>query len=239
MLSSPLRIMLFTGFPPTRTLTLMAPLFCLSSERNVGVSFNSCLLLPLFEIRTFLLIKIFESAASITPKLSDGWLSSREYAHIVVAIALSTLSMPAPIRDIAADAPVASLVVSLLAVFINRDLTFNGVQLGHDCLIKAAAPATIGAAPDVPLKLRSLSPDPATADKDCPGAPISGLILLNDISGPLADDLATSLLGSLILLDGSIITVMLPVLLDDCASAYSCLILAASAALIMYPGILG
>jgi hypothetical protein len=75
------------------------------------------------------------------------------------------------------------------ALFINIDLIWIGVRFGNACSSCAAAPETIGAAPEVPPKAVSPVPVPTCADTDAPGAPISGLIVFS-ADGPREDVLA-------------------------------------------------
>src|SRR5687767_14596372 len=77
----------------------------------------------------------------------------------------------------------------VFALFINIDLIWIGVRFGNACSSSAAAPETIGAAPDVPPNAVSTSPVPACADTDAPGAPISGLMVCRT-EGPREDVLA-------------------------------------------------
>jgi hypothetical protein len=81
------------------------------------------------------------------------------------------------------------------AVFINMALISDGVREGYSCTSKAADPAIMGEAPDVPEKASSPVPVPAIADTDAPGAPMSGLIELRLWLGPL-DDEPTILMAS-------------------------------------------
>ena len=55
---------------------------------------------------------------------------------------------------------------------------------------RAAAPETIGAAPEVPPKAALSVPVPTTAEMDAPGAPISGLSRFS-MDGPREDDPTT------------------------------------------------
>src|SRR2546426_2457235 len=74
------------------------------------------------------------------------------------------------------------------AVFINRALTSAGGRFGCASRIKAAEPAIIGVAPEVPPNAVVLVPVPASAETDAPGAPMSGLIAFSLTLGPRADD---------------------------------------------------
>src|SRR6188508_299203 len=55
---------------------------------------------------------------------------------------------------------------------------------GRADLISAAAPVTIGAAPEVPPKAEVAVKPPESAEIDAPGAPISGLTMLSSKRGP-------------------------------------------------------
>ncbi len=103
-------------------------------------------------------------------------------AAVVVAIALLTCSSPAPTRVIGASTPgrnTGSVYTSGSAVFMSADLISHGERFGYASSINAAAPATIGAEPDVPLNASSPLPVPARArDIEAPGAARSGLIWL-------------------------------------------------------------
>ena len=71
---------------------------------------------------------------------------------------------------------------------MSRDLISRTVRVGNFDLSRAAAPATIGVAPDVPPNASVPLPEPATAETDAPGAPISGLIEFVGDEGPRADE---------------------------------------------------
>src|SRR5688500_3189336 len=58
---------------------------------------------------------------------------------------------------------------------------------GHAALRTAAAPVTIGAAPDVPPNAAAPVKLPDIADTDAPGAPISGFTMLSSKRGPRDD----------------------------------------------------
>src|SRR6476659_9740757 len=60
---------------------------------------------------------------------------------------------------------------------------FDG-RNGFICFTSAAAPVTIGAAPDVPPNAAVPVKLPDMADTDAPGAPISGLTMLSSKRGP-------------------------------------------------------
>ncbi len=71
---------------------------------------------------------------------------------------------------------------------MSRDLISRTVRVGYFALTRAAAPATIGVAPDVPPNASVPVPEPAMAETDAPGAPISGLIEFVGDDGPREDD---------------------------------------------------
>ena len=77
------------------------------------------------------------------------------------------------------------------AVFMSSDLISRILRVGYLDLRSAAAPVTIGVAPDVPPKASVPVPDPAIAETDAPGAPISGLIWFAGEDGPRADEPTT------------------------------------------------
>ncbi len=81
----------------------------------------------------------------------------------------------------------------------------SGERLGNASINSAAAPDTIGAAPDVPPKAVSPSPVPASADSDAPGAPISGLMCCVLYAGP-REELLAMLPIRLMALAGDIVT---------------------------------
>src|SRR3712207_2398620 len=74
------------------------------------------------------------------------------------------------------------------AVFINRLLISSGVKFIYFCLTSRAEPATIGAAPEVPLNAEVPVAVPTSAETEPPGAPISGLIMPEAIAGPRDED---------------------------------------------------
>src|ERR1051325_9507854 len=91
--------------------------------------------------------------------------------------ALATSIRPAPMRPTEKRLPVrlAPVKRSCDAVLMAGDLSGSGVQLGLSCLSSAIAPATCGAAIDVPLIAVPRKPLFARTDQiDCPGAAISG-----------------------------------------------------------------
>ena len=62
------------------------------------------------------------------------------------------------------------------ALFISAALISRGERAGKACTSSAAAPDTMGAAPEVPPNASVPVPVPTSAETDAPGAPISGLI---------------------------------------------------------------
>src|SRR5215510_6174357 len=76
------------------------------------------------------------------------------------------------------------------AVFIKRALISNGDARGYLSRSRAAEPAIIGVAPEVPPNAASPVPVPATAETDAPGAPISGFTVWKLMLGPRAEVLA-------------------------------------------------
>src|SRR4030095_13246189 len=132
-------------------------------------------------------------STSSAPKDSAADFVSRFHATAVFAIARSTRNSPAPMRVIGASSPGnnAGLVnTAVSALFISIALIFSGERFGKACRISAAAPATIGDAPEVPLKAVSPVHVPTSADTEPPGAPISGLMLCPLIDGPRDELLA-------------------------------------------------
>src|SRR4029077_7691509 len=85
----------------------------------------------------------------------------------------------------------ALFLIVVSAVFMSRDLISRTVRVGNFDLMRAGAPETIGVAPDVPPNASVPVPEPAMAETEAPGAPISGLIELVGEDGPRAEGLAT------------------------------------------------
>mmetsp|Transcript_15137 Transcript_15137/g.36150 ORF Transcript_15137/g.36150 Transcript_15137/m.36150 type:complete len:200 (-) Transcript_15137:45-644(-) len=131
---------------------------------------------------------VISSVTSSKPREKEGASSSGLYARNVAASAWLARSSPAPILEISASSPVVSDLISRKAEFIRNAFNATGLHSGHACFTKAAAPATTGAAPDVPPKIDSPSPVPNSATRFPPGAANSGLIRLKLISGPRAEE---------------------------------------------------
>ena len=105
-----------------------------------------------------------------------------------------TRTSPPPMRVISASAPVSGFETMLVsALFMSSALSSTGVRprpnaLPGGCPLpvvltppnpssrSAAEPVTIGVAPEVPPNGPVPVPDPAMAETEAPGAPISGLI---------------------------------------------------------------
>jgi len=156
----------------------------------------------------------FWSATSTNPKLSVPEGTSRAHAAAGADTASSTRTSPPPMRVIGARAPVSgSLTTSVSPLFTSSDFTSSGrrpcptdrpfgVPLAEAfwppeaSRTSAAAPETIGAAPDVPPNGPSPVPVPAIAETEAPGAPISGLMrVVSSCCGP-RDELPTMLPAS-------------------------------------------
>ena len=119
-------------------------------------------------------------STSSAPKDNAADLVARFQAMAVSATARSTRNSPAPMRVIGASSPGTSaglVYIAVSALFISIALICSGERFGTPARISAAAPATIGVAPEVPLNAVSPVPVPASADTEAPGAPISGLML--------------------------------------------------------------
>ena len=135
------------------------------------------------------------------PPATGSSLSQAEAAEVA---APSTRTSPPPIRETGARSPIsASLRMPISAVFISSDLASTSVMSFffpfpffflpaslRQSSTRAAEPATIGDAPDVPPNPRVPSPVPELAESEAPGAPSSGLIRLSSICGP-RDELPT------------------------------------------------
>ena len=122
---------------------------------------------------------VLKAVTSWKPKDSAAECPSRSRAMELRSKARSTRSSPAPIRLIGAAfaGQQGGIREDLrLALFMSMALICSGVRSGYASINNAAAPDTIGVAPEVPLKAASASPVAETAETDPPGAPISGLI---------------------------------------------------------------
>ena len=73
---------------------------------------------------------------------------------------------------------------SVSAVLISSCLISRADRNGRADFRMAAAPVTIGAAPEVPPKADVPVKLPESAEIDAPGAPISGLTMLSSKRGP-------------------------------------------------------
>ena len=82
------------------------------------------------------------------------------------------------------------MVVVASAVLTSRRLMAAGSSPGWAWRKMAAAAATTGVAPDVPLNGRSAVPVPATADVHAPGAPRSGFTAAPICDGPRDDEIS-------------------------------------------------
>ena len=126
---------------------------------------------------------------STNPNESDPLWPALSQTAIGDLSARCTRSSPPPIRVIGATRPgwSAGLVNTVVsAVFMSTALISSGERPGKALLSSAAAPETIGVAPDVPPNPCVSVPLPLTADTEAPGAPISGLMRFRE-SGPRDD----------------------------------------------------
>ena len=107
--------------------------------------------------------------------------------------ARSTRTSPPPIRVIGASWSGSTLAdddgwnTSVCAVLISSCLMSWFDRNGRAALRIAAAPETIGAAPEVPPNAAVPVKLPDIADTDAPGAPISGFTMLSSKRGPRED----------------------------------------------------
>ena len=146
-----------------------------------------------FSTRSVRLSVVILRSTSSAPNARAAAFCLRFQASDVSAIARSTRNSPAPIRVIGASSPgsrAGFVYTAVWALFISIALMRSGDRFGKASMSKAAAPATIGVAPDVPPKAVCPVPVPACAETDAPGAPISGLICWVLPAGPREDVLA-------------------------------------------------
>ena len=124
------------------------------------------------------------SEISSRPKDSDTRSgASASAATTGVSMAWPGLTRPAPVRVSGYGAPFSSSICT--AVFINVALMMEGIQPGCRSISNAAAPATCGAAIEVPPESIAASPPPANAEWMLkPGAEMSGLSRCVSYSGP-------------------------------------------------------
>src|SRR2546425_5707425 len=131
---------------------------------------------------TFLLM-LLSPVAARWPKerLPPRLASSPSHAAVVLSAARFTRTSPPPIRVIGARTPgcrAGLIMMFVSAVFIRTDLISDGVRVGYFWSRSADEPAIMGVAPEVPPKADWSVPEPATAETEAPGAPMSGLIAL-------------------------------------------------------------
>src|SRR4029077_2183366 len=85
----------------------------------------------------------------------------------------------------------ALFLIVVSAGFMSRDLISRTLRVGNFDLMRAAAPETIGVAPDVPPNASVPLPEPAMGETQAARAAMSGLMELVGEDGPRADVLAT------------------------------------------------
>src|SRR3954463_11058373 len=138
-------------------------------------------------------ITYFLPVAACTPIERLPWPLPGSPTCVVDSSAANGRTSPPPIRvtGVAVIVPSRSTVwVPVSALLTRRRLTAAGSSPGWAWRTRAAAAATTGAAPDVPLNGRSPVALPATADVHAPGAPRSGLTLAPIWDGPRDDEMS-------------------------------------------------